>query len=179
MTTLTVSPGITRFDFEKRKGYMVRIKRGKKRHNIWIPDKKFGGKRKALLAAKQSMRSSLKSSGLHNLLPKIGLLRVILLVTLECTWTGATMLVGTRTTRPILPRGLLKMDPDQRFAFPRRSMESGRPSNSPVSLVNTSLRIEMQSWPSLKSVRGNPEAETPRNKLARHGALLRVAVETD
>lgn len=63
MTTLTVSPGITRFDFEKRKGYMVRIKRGKKRHNIWIPDKKFGGKRKALLAAKQKHAELLKELG--------------------------------------------------------------------------------------------------------------------
>lgn len=63
MSTETISPGITRFEFEKRKGYMVRIKRRTKRKNIWIPDKKFGGKRKALAEAKRVYEELLDKLG--------------------------------------------------------------------------------------------------------------------
>lgn len=63
MSTKTVSPGITRFEFEDRKGYMVRIKRRAKRINIWLPDKKHGGKRKALTLAKKTYDDLVKKMG--------------------------------------------------------------------------------------------------------------------
>ncbi|MFN3189744.1 MAG: pathogenesis-related transcriptional factor and ERF protein [Aureliella sp.] len=63
MSTKTVSPGITRFEFEDRKGYMVRIKRRAKRVNIWLPDKKHGGKRKALALAKKTYDDLVKKLG--------------------------------------------------------------------------------------------------------------------
>ena len=63
MSTKTVSPGITRFEFEDRKGYMVRIKRRAKRVNIWLPDKKHGGKRKALALAKKTYDDLVKKMG--------------------------------------------------------------------------------------------------------------------
>ena len=63
MPTETVSPGITRFEFDNRKGYMVRIKRGKKRINEWYPDKKHGGKRKTLTVAKSRYAELLDELG--------------------------------------------------------------------------------------------------------------------
>ncbi|MGV3484429.1 MAG: transcriptional regulator [Planctomycetaceae bacterium] len=53
MPTQTVAPGITRFDFDDRKGYMVRICRRGEHTNEYFADKRCGGKRKALAAAKQ------------------------------------------------------------------------------------------------------------------------------
>lgn len=63
MPTEYVAPGITRFDFETRKGFMVRLKRGKKRINIWLPDKKHGGKRKTLALAKKKYNELVSKLG--------------------------------------------------------------------------------------------------------------------
>jgi len=53
MPTQPVAPGITRFDIDERHGYMVRIRRNGNQINEYFSDKKFGGKRKALTAAKE------------------------------------------------------------------------------------------------------------------------------
>jgi hypothetical protein len=53
MPTMPVAPGITRFEFEDRKGYMVRIRRNGQQTNEYFSDSRHGGKRKALVAAKE------------------------------------------------------------------------------------------------------------------------------
>jgi len=53
MPTQPVAPGITRFDIDERHGYMVRIRRNGNQINEYFSDKKLGGKRKALTAAKE------------------------------------------------------------------------------------------------------------------------------
>jgi hypothetical protein len=53
MPTQPVAPGITRFDIDERHGYMVRIRRQGNQINEYFSDKKLGGKRKALAAAKE------------------------------------------------------------------------------------------------------------------------------
>jgi len=53
MPTQAVAPGITRFDIDERHGYMVRIRRDGNQINEYFSDKKLGGKRKALAAAKE------------------------------------------------------------------------------------------------------------------------------
>ena len=53
MPTKKIQPGITRFEIEERKtyGFMVRICRRGEKLNQFFSDTKYGGKRKALLAA--------------------------------------------------------------------------------------------------------------------------------
>ncbi len=51
MPTSPAGPGITRFDFEDRKGYMVRIRRHGEQWNEYFSDKVYGGKRKTLVVA--------------------------------------------------------------------------------------------------------------------------------
>ena len=53
MPTQPVAPGITRFDIDERHGYMVRIRRDGNQINEYFSDKKLGGKKKALVAAKE------------------------------------------------------------------------------------------------------------------------------
>src|SRR5688500_9505131 len=53
MPTQTIEPGITRFDFDDRKGYMVRICRKGEHTNEYFADNRCGGKRKGLAAANQ------------------------------------------------------------------------------------------------------------------------------
>ena len=54
MPTKKVEPGITRFEIEERKtyGFMVRICRQGKKFNQFFSDSAYGGKRKALVAAR-------------------------------------------------------------------------------------------------------------------------------
>lgn len=54
MTTKAVAKGITRFDHNNRHGYLVRISRGGHRTNKYYADATYGGKRKALAAAKEA-----------------------------------------------------------------------------------------------------------------------------
>ncbi len=53
MPTQPVAPGITRFDIDERHGYMVRIRRDGNQINEYFSDKKLGGKKKSLAAAKE------------------------------------------------------------------------------------------------------------------------------
>ncbi len=63
MPTKTVAKGITRFDLENRRGYMVRIARGGNRIHQYFSDSKYGGKRKALAAAKAAYADLLEELG--------------------------------------------------------------------------------------------------------------------
>lgn len=63
MPTKTVAKGITRFDLENRRGYMVRIARSGNRVHQYFSDSKFGGKRKALAAAKTAYANLLEELG--------------------------------------------------------------------------------------------------------------------
>ncbi|EMI53598.1 hypothetical protein [Rhodopirellula sallentina] len=63
MSTKTVAKGITRFEMENRSGYMVRISRNGNRVNKYFSDSKFGGKRKAFVAAKEAYQDLLEEMG--------------------------------------------------------------------------------------------------------------------
>ncbi|TWT75178.1 pathogenesis-related transcriptional factor and ERF protein [Allorhodopirellula solitaria] len=63
MPTKTVAKGITRFDLENRRGYMVRIARSGNRVHQYFSDSKYGGKRKALAAAKAAYADLLEEMG--------------------------------------------------------------------------------------------------------------------
>lgn len=63
MPTKTVAKGITRFDLDNRRGYMVRIARSGNRVHQYFSDSKFGGKRKALAAAKTAYEELLEELG--------------------------------------------------------------------------------------------------------------------
>lgn len=63
MPTKTVTKGITRFDIGNRGGYMVRISRRGNRVNRYFADTTWGGKRKALAAAKQAYADLLEELG--------------------------------------------------------------------------------------------------------------------
>ncbi|MFG0290965.1 MAG: pathogenesis-related transcriptional factor and ERF protein [Rhodopirellula sp. JB044] len=63
MSTKTVAKGITRFEMENRSGYMVRISRNGNRVNKYFSDSKFGGKRKAFVAAKEAYQELLEEMG--------------------------------------------------------------------------------------------------------------------
>ncbi len=63
MPTQTVAKGITRFDLENRRGYMVRIARSGNRIHQYFSDSKYGGKRKALAAAKSAYEELLEELG--------------------------------------------------------------------------------------------------------------------
>lgn len=63
MPTKTVAKGITRFDLDNRRGYMVRIARSGNRVHQYFSDSKHGGKRKALAAAKAAYANLLEEMG--------------------------------------------------------------------------------------------------------------------
>lgn len=63
MPTKSVAKGITRFDLDNRRGYMVRIARSGNRVHQYFSDSKFGGKRKALAAAKTAYEELLEELG--------------------------------------------------------------------------------------------------------------------
>lgn len=63
MPTKAVAPGITRFDFEDRQGFMVRIRRKGKQVNEFYSAKRYGGLRKALTAAKDRYDELCKKLG--------------------------------------------------------------------------------------------------------------------
>ena len=95
MPTKRVQTGITRFDIMDRGtlGYMVRISRNGKKHNRFFSDKEFGGKRKALTAAREhydelvnKLPAAKTSKGIMSVRNKSGQVGVHLAVNPSTCW---------------------------------------------------------------------------------------------
>lgn len=96
MPTKRIQTGITRFDITERGtlGYMVRISRGGEKHNRFFSDKEYGGKRKALTAAKNhydelvaSLPPAKTSKGILSARNKSGRVGVHLAVNPSSCWS--------------------------------------------------------------------------------------------
>ena len=66
MSRLSSTPGICRIDQPEKHnhGYFVRLQRNGKIHSAFFPDKRYGGKAQALIAAQQHHQKLLEKFGL-------------------------------------------------------------------------------------------------------------------
>lgn len=96
MPTKRIQTGITRFDIVDRGtlGYMVRISRNGKKHNRFFSDKEYGGKRKALVAAREhyekmvsKLPAAKTSKGIMSVRNKSGQVGVHLAVNPSTCWS--------------------------------------------------------------------------------------------